>query len=70
MDAFPTIASAAADLAASPRARAASTNIGSLRSVSACSGELETSRRTTQASPVGPSKAIDMANGAVRFWKV
>ena len=59
-----------AAIAGAPSARAASRNIGSLRSVRAWSAELETSRRGRQLSPVGPSKVVTIAKGAVRFWKV
>ena len=62
--------SVAAVMAFAPRAREASMNISSLSRVRACSGLLETSRRAMQASPVGASKVVAIANGAVRLMKV
>ncbi len=38
--------------------------------VSACIGELEVSREQRHCSPVGASKVVNIANGAVRFMKV
>ena len=62
--------SGAVAMAFAPKARAASMNISSLKSVRAWSGLFETSRRAMQDSPVGPSKVVAIANGAVRLMKV
>ena len=60
----------AAAMVLAPRARAASMNISSFSNVSAWSGLLETSRRAMHDSPVGASKVVAMAKGAVRLMKV
>ena len=45
-------------------------NISSLSRVRAWSGLFETSRRAMHASPVGASKVVAIANGAVRLMNV
>ena len=42
----------------------------SLSNVSACKGVLDVSRRAMQDSPVGASKVLNRAKGAVRLAKV
>ena len=53
-----------------PNAWAASMEVGSFNSVSACKGELEISRFATQTRPSGASKTFSIANGCVRFMNV